>query len=340
MNHRQKRSSTSLVSHTRRASRRGFTLIELLVVISIIALLIGILLPALTRARSAARKGTCLANQRQGSTGFQMYASEYRDWLPGPNTSGAHIRSNGDIGKLPSEPCQNVDWMSPTLAYGLSLPGKQPDENFPERRLRVIFQKDFYCSANYVRYDYQYGGSNSFDGIPINELRSNSYAASFAFHISTSKKDPINQEGAKSDFGFPVDMVAYRPQLTRVGRAEMKICTMDGTRYVDGGNFQISFNAFPFQDEGGNFMNIGAAMSGHDGDPHTLGNKSLNFSGDQREALERYAYRHDGNMVASFFDGHCEEITQEESRSVHYWFPSGSRVVRPTLDPDGPLDVH
>lgn len=340
MNYSFTRSFTPTTHLCTKCRRCGFTLIELLVVISIIALLIGILLPALTHARSAARKGICLGNQRQAATGFQMYASEHQDWLPGPNTSGAHIRTNGDIGKRPDEPCQNVDWMSPTLADGLNLPGKQPDENFPERRLRVIFQKEFFCPANYVRYNFQFGGGNTFDGIPINELRSNSYAASFAFHISTNNNDPVNQTGAQGDFGFPVDMIAYRPQLTRVGRAEQKICTMDGTRYVDPTSYEISFNAFPFQDEGGNFMNMGAATAGHKGDPHTLGNSSLRFNAEQQEAIEKFAYRHDRDMVVSFFDGHCEEMEQLKSRSIHYWFPSGSRVIRPTLDPDGPLEVH
>ncbi len=61
---------------------RGFTLIELLVVISIIALLIGILLPALSAARDAARTTQCLSGLRQMGIGFNAYASEYKGRLP------------------------------------------------------------------------------------------------------------------------------------------------------------------------------------------------------------------------------------------------------------------
>ena len=57
--------------------RRGFTLIELLVVISIIALLISILLPALKRARSAARAIQCMSNLRMMGVANNMYADDY-----------------------------------------------------------------------------------------------------------------------------------------------------------------------------------------------------------------------------------------------------------------------
>jgi prepilin-type N-terminal cleavage/methylation domain-containing protein len=63
-------------------NQRGFTLVELLVVIAIIAVLIGVLLPVLGKARSAAVRTSCMSNQRQLLTGVISYQSNYRGKMP------------------------------------------------------------------------------------------------------------------------------------------------------------------------------------------------------------------------------------------------------------------
>ncbi|BAM03500.1 type II secretion system protein [Phycisphaera mikurensis] len=67
---------------SRTLPRRGFTLLELLVVISVVALLIGILLPVLAAARTTARRVTCSGNLRQMGVAMESYTQLFDGYYP------------------------------------------------------------------------------------------------------------------------------------------------------------------------------------------------------------------------------------------------------------------
>jgi prepilin-type N-terminal cleavage/methylation domain-containing protein/prepilin-type processing-associated H-X9-DG protein len=77
------------------ASRRGFTLIELLVVVAIIALLVAILIPSLSNARSKSRRLLCLSNQRQIGIAIYTYAENFAGSIPyGPSPAPSFTTTN------------------------------------------------------------------------------------------------------------------------------------------------------------------------------------------------------------------------------------------------------
>ncbi len=90
---------------------RGFTLVELLVVMAIIAILAGLLLPALLAAQSKARSLACLANQRQVSFACMLYAGDAQERMP-YNLGTAEIKQAVASG-------QYLNWTSPVMSWEL-----------------------------------------------------------------------------------------------------------------------------------------------------------------------------------------------------------------------------
>ena len=91
--------------------RAGFTLVEVLVVVAIVAVLIGILLPALGRARAAAQQVRCASNLRQWGVAFHIYADQYKGLLPhtGDRENGTYYFAASELPVPPVLPGFTVD---------------------------------------------------------------------------------------------------------------------------------------------------------------------------------------------------------------------------------------
>src|SRR5688572_26098637 len=130
--------------------KRAFTLVELLVVIGIIAILIGILLPTLNRAREAANRAQCLSNLRQLTTAWIMYAQENKGSLVYAGTN--------DFTGFSTPPTAPTHMNYPLLGWVLDVPGTQGSVGAVKAGAMYKFLKasDVYrCPSSFDKLNYR-----------------------------------------------------------------------------------------------------------------------------------------------------------------------------------------
>jgi prepilin-type processing-associated H-X9-DG protein len=316
------------------------------VVVAIIAILIGILLPALGKAREAAWQAGSGSMQRQLVVGILGYAAENDDWIVGVNTSGAKLfRTNpGEdlirtMESRSSAPVQAYDWISPCVGADFGLPLDR------EHRFYRILE-EFSDPAMKLRVPVWTGGvpgnSQMADWLDANAPDAThgvSFLMPIRFQLYGGTSDFGTRRFASDDFvSMDADLEnrmivpkQYVPKVVNVGSQGRKIAIADGFRYLENSSrFALDWDASYTGETWGSFT---------DDSPTYKGCRSWGLRGDggtiNDGANIPLSYRHGKRMDAAFWDGHVQLLNRFDSKNPVYWTPSRSLYRHGgTADPD------
>ncbi len=216
----------------RHASRRGFTLIELLVVISIIALLIGILLPSLGSAKASARSAASLSNLKQLGTGLVLYTNSHRGQFP--------------VHSSPSSTSPRTRWADYIFPY-VDSPDVFLSPNLDMHELHPSFQKPFAHNTKVYYggygYNFQYmgnsrtpGGVAPFTATIEGHIHVTSQTVTIADTAGSRKGNASADPGSGGAAVYVIDPPLGSVELGSRGSRKASPQPGGGNAYYEGGN--------------------------------------------------------------------------------------------------------